>query len=422
MVKTVFLLGAGASIEFFVSDSGKVLSTSSLTEVLTSDIFRLSAQLQQYISQANCYFNECYFDIFYQRILHIFKKHFRSVNGNFEHIIHLVDKIANVAGITALNLSRGNEIAFRFTNFDIALMDFFSNSFYFPIDYNFLRMVSLLPLALRFLILDFICENFKINEKYKPEWSNFFKKVLKEGQISIYSLNYDHLIYEVIFADELLFSKIELGFSKEKKFDRLNVEKLFKERNVYIPLHGSVYFVSLEDNIMVIPNCSEAVKKRADSLPKLVVNQDLSLNYNRIMITGLSKSEAILRYPFLNFYLKLAEDLASSDRVFIIGYGGGDEHINSLVKSFFKNKRVVIVTMLESVRKNIPCVLLDYELRYADELSFIEKFITFSITEFRIKNILNFKIFCSKDNQVIIYPYGTKSFLENYEKLKEILL
>ena len=102
--------------------------------------------------------------------------------------------------------------------------------------------------------------------------------------------------------------------------------------HTWCQLHGSVLFRlkrSEETAIVRYPNARAAARQRWVDNADRYSYQDGHKSGLSPIITGLRKTDAILNEPFATYSHRLRTEAASCDRWLIIGYGGGDPHIQS---------------------------------------------------------------------------------------------
>lgn len=172
----------------------------------------------------------------------------------------------------------------------------------------------------------------------------FFASVLEKFKtVSIYSLNYDSLLYEAIKQIKVKGFKrlgetkhevektFKTGFSDGKDF---NPKEFYLSDNVIAFLHGHIGFIPKggKDSMYFDDNYPNAQKKRL----KGVANGDVGylrwgskgIHYNVSITSGLEKFESLYENPYACYIQRLSEDVMESDYIVFIGSGLGDYHIN----------------------------------------------------------------------------------------------
>ncbi|MBO8143539.1 MAG: SIR2 family protein [Thermodesulfobacterium sp.] len=413
--RTVIILGAGASVEFLSKYQNSYLNTERLTYILSKDLTEFYNFLKEFYDEKNIF----WIKDFILEIVYSLRKYFGD-NYNFEDIVHLVDIIVDIY-ITTHRTVRNSKSSF-FTIYS-SLIDFFRGS----VDPYLGGILYKFPEVLRFFILDYICAHHYPCFKHYPNkadlemWKNFILKILENYNLSIFSLNYDSLLYEII-ADINNNKEyyIDTGVDIEKLAihngcEKLDLERIRNAQNVFIPLHGSVHFVPDLDSVTFCRDCSYASKKRRGIGASLKRKQDGTSDYNQIMITGLSKFDAVAKEPFSTFYMRLTKDIIEAERIIIIGYGGADKHLNMLLKaSYCTIKEFHYVTKLDDdiYLDNISLLgHLDWE-----EFWFCREFLPENCFHEENSNLkITDKIFMKE--KCFIYPKGTKYFLKNIDRI-----
>lgn len=99
-------------------------------------------------------------------------------------------------------------------------------------------------------------------------------------------------------------------------------------------------------DFITLPNKEEVNRKKSAELPNYEFNYiKLHGSYNwksydgsEMMVIGLDKEDQINREPLLSWYLDIFKEALSNDgvRLFVIGYGFRDKHINEIIASSIK--------------------------------------------------------------------------------------
>lgn len=186
-------------------------------------------------------------------------------------------------------------------------------------------------------ILDWISETYTpaLIERLKGSELNQFLKYLdgKRFATRIFSLNYDtqplysDLEFETGFRPHLECSYE--GFSPKDFLD-------WNGNHLYCQLHGSTLFgypsTRSDDGplgfIARYKDVLSAQKSRGTTKTGSGNKQDGFPGVTNLMITGLRKADDILEEPYASYYHRLFSELTETNRWIIIGYGGGDSHIN----------------------------------------------------------------------------------------------
>jgi len=410
-MKTVVILGAGASTEFLAEYQESPLSTQRLTYILSKNLHLFWDYLQDFYDEKEIFWLR---DLWFELIASLRK--FFGDNYNFEHIIHLGDIISDIYVSKNSVVYVGKESLI--SNIYLVLVDFFGGK----VDSYLGQILFSLPEILRYFILDYICDyhypSFKYSH-YKDDyeiWKNFLIKFAYDGPLSIFSLNYDSLLYEII-ANINKSGKcyIETGVDIEKLAlengsEVMDLDRIKNAKNVFIPLHGSVHFVPEIGSVRFCRNCKYAKKERRGRAVSRKTKQDGTHDYNQIMITGLSKFDAVAKEPFSTFYTRLVKDIIETDRIFIIGYGGADKHLNMLLKSSYCiAKEVHYITKLEDVYLNNYSLLEHLSWK---EFGFCVEFLPDDCFKKESKNLEISDKICIGE-RCFVYPRGTRYFLKN---------
>lgn len=157
----------------------------------------------------------------------------------------------------------------------------------------------------------------------------------------IYSLNYDRIIPSIWKTHGTIFSD---GTINGGSFDYPIVE--FKNApKTFFNIHGNIYLRD-STNSLSFNNVFQGEKPSfIKKLSPLIGGNPREWSFFTPIISGYSKSQHLLSKPFSFGIATLAIDLQECDELEIIGYSFNDNHINSLLGSFFdfKNKPLIIV-------------------------------------------------------------------------------
>lgn len=173
--------------------------------------------------------------------------------------------------------------------------------------------------------------------------------------ISVFTLNYDDIIDR---TREMWFDGFEdpIGGGPQDagrrawRFDALRFAR-WREQTIPVlaHLHGSVRYGHFANATFHQHDVGALVKfdNTRDAFNSLVgVAQGDQVSGGRIVssssiISGLSKVEKLMSSPspYGYYYMALIAALAHSSRLLIIGYGGGDAHMNTWLKEFTRSHR-----------------------------------------------------------------------------------
>lgn len=251
-----------------------------------------------------------------------------------------------------------------------------------------------------------------------------------DNDISLISLNYD----------ETLANSIEgLGFDtcfQESKlpgqFNEIDINKFFNCKKVIYYPHGHVRFRFTDQlNVEYYRNGNFANHQRWVGLDSAMPGANMpitkgkfSYNFNSFITIGQTKDDILNYLPYSVYYQRMAIDLFKSDKLFIIGYSFGDDHINRFLKSYLKsgqNKKVIIVdyynkpiTMIDEYRDSENFILKIYNVfgpEWRVNINSNGQKVAWDVNEIATLNSSGFgKIF----SQVYFYKKGYTEFLKDW--------
>lgn len=167
--------------------------------------------------------------------------------------------------------------------------------------------------------------------------NEFLKKLSCDKYLRLYTLNYDTLPLHSGIDFVSGFRKRESSSTAES-FYPTEIKTAYR-KNLFCQLHGSNRFgynvgsqTGAQGLIVRFPDHQSALHNRYTTLAGNHYTQDGIENLSQLMITGLRKADAILHEPFATYFSQLFEDLVNSDTILIVGYSGGDTHVNQIFK------------------------------------------------------------------------------------------
>lgn len=201
-----------------------------------------------------------------------------------------------------------------------------------------------------------VVEN-EINKSLNDGFYNWIKNISGEdGIIRMYTLNYDRL-FKVILENRGLkvFEGFECGASTNPG-DKIppDVKKILSDfdSTVYYNLHGSAFWdVNARNNYQLptsefylsgVPNFSSNLWEQ----PTRQMDKGKTIMLTNI-ITGYQKTTKTAVTPFKQMLSAFDRDCICADRLFIVGYGFGDEHINESIKSALIHNPKIKITIID---------------------------------------------------------------------------
>ncbi len=345
--KLVLLLGAGASIEFFekqkIGSDYYDLSTHSITKFISDIRFFIN-----FLKKVVCVSSEDIIssnmdllkeidppldrDTFIINAIKLYSDILCSVkntrNYNFEDILYLTDKICSL-----ILFGNNNSSMPAYAN----ILRFFGQKTSFPPEFGVIA--SFLPYILRNFILYYV-SLFK-DVKDISLWEDFLNfSTEKYSSVSIYSSNYDLLLYNVLknINDNRFSDGFDAQVEKDDGFFLFDQKMFLKKDFVYVPLHGSLLFGYDNKSGLIVKVKEDCLENNLFKLKYYDTErkQDKSINFNVNMITGYDKMDTMLREPYSTYYLRFCVDLTQACKIIVIGFSGYDNHICSILRSVIR--------------------------------------------------------------------------------------
>lgn len=290
------------------------------------------------------------------------------------------------------------------------------------------------PFVYRQIIADTIIElqnnhktpNYQTLIEQQNEFLQYVCKV--DDEVSIASLNYD----DIVFTSAKVLN-FETGFElttnplSERQKD-INIQKFLNAKKVVYFPHGHIRFRFINAGDMLfyddynMANQDRWEKESSFNLALTYTNLDrlFSANYNTFLTTGQTKDNSFNISPYSYYYQRLSADILRSQRLIIIGYSFGDEHINRLFSSFVNISRNNIVYIVDYYLENSETSNL-YKGTSCSPSTFTK--INSIFKESRIPTKRSIPIdndslgFKEIMPNIIYYRKGYHKFLEDYDKM-----
>ena len=229
------------------------------------------------------------------------------------------------------------------------------------------------PFVYRQIIADTLVELY--NRQPRPDYTqrigrqtDFMSYICgQEEDVNVVSFNYDDIVSS---------SATQVGFnngfviSNDPRHHNLKVidvqQFLNAKRCVYFP-HGHIRFRLISSgDVLFYDNINDANSDRWNKDDTSIVGLTLTgqytqfaSNYNTFLTTGQTKDNSFNIVPYSYYYQRLAADVLNSNRMIIIGYSFGDEHVNRLLQSFINRddaNKAYIVDFYDVVKSPITLV------------------------------------------------------------------
>lgn len=256
----------------------------------------------------------------------------------------------------------------------------------------------------------------------------FFNSLKEEFELGFINLNYDNVILTAL-------PDLFTGYNKKSgEFDK---EQFYKNNwNFCYHIHGSVHFDMngkgiKTHNITWNNNLNSDFETRS-IFRNVEYTSEGNYHLNSPIITGLDKTNQILKEPFHQYYMKIDALIHESDSILFIGYSFGDSHLNKLFPSHrynsTKKRQVVVIDFFSNqtdvmykrgdnwsykLFETIP--FNDYEMGYENLYLSTE-----TIAEYKKNN--DFESSRNEKYPLSIWYNGFMEACENAEKIKRELL
>lgn len=187
-----------------------------------------------------------------------------------------------------------------------------------------------------------VATGFRYDRSNLPQnYRTFFDNLcefLRTNEAHIATLNYDNLLYEPLIDAGLIQPRFESTFfvdgftgQGELEFDEENLERRYGNKfGWYLHLHGTPLFIKKNGKYLKLTTTSLTTAYGVDDVGQLPNPQVVLHHMNQ-------KPEVIAHSDLLSTYWRFfSRALEESERVILVGYGGGDSHLNEQVSSWLK--------------------------------------------------------------------------------------
>jgi len=192
------------------------------------------------------------------------------------------------------------------------------------------------------------------------------KRLRTLGILRSYTLNYDRLV-------SMSFPQAETGFSvgpEPRVFDAQRLRRAISEgRELHCHLHGALLWGRPTGKLhggrqldpFAIHEFDTEVEgvKHAKSLPSgrpLLNGQTLPPG---TIITGLTKSDAVLMQPFFSYFQSFYAELETCTDLVIAGYGLGDYHVNEGIRAALHRRPELRLYFVDWYESDDPTYFFD---------------------------------------------------------------
>ena len=301
MKKIVYLLGAGAMIDF----GGP--STSELTKECENILCSMSHS--------------------YSKIISSLEKLYGPNNFNFETIIAAVEQLLNYSIATDRmgynSIENTNLIRILFSsNFpELNSSDLWEcyrmliNSVIDRVDkYDCLRSFDL--------------DDINHSNDVQAMLRKYLLKMRTDNNLKIYSLNYDRLIPKLLYDKWLYDATVSNGIESNFEY-RFNA--FLEHRLTYFNLHGSIYLKQQPNQLYSIVQ-SDSPNRISYAIPQRGGSPNEQIIFSPI-IAGYTKSQRVMSDVFNFGFSTFFADINTCSELIVIGYSFSDPYINSVIRN-----------------------------------------------------------------------------------------
>jgi len=189
-------------------------------------------------------------------------------------------------------------------------------------------------------------------------------KLARNGILRMYSLNYDRnfkILVEKAHPAIPVFEGFECGHTVPYvTYLRPNVQRIIKddECHTHYNLHGSIFWQIKALNRYGLPlpeyflTSNAYLEVNTEEFPTFQSEKGKTVFLTNV-VTGYQKTQRAIFSPFKQMQATLDKDCLFADRIIVIGYSFGDEHINSSIRTALQyNEKLKLEIIDPSFTKN----------------------------------------------------------------------
>ncbi len=192
-------------------------------------------------------------------------------------------------------------------------------------------------------------------------FSKWMKSLNESNIIRMYTLNYDRLFKVLMERNKIsVFEGFDCGeYIPEPNGLKPNLMKIINDFdcNCHYNLHGSIYWgvkttvnYNLRKPVIVL---NRGPSFSINEYPETINIQTGKSTLVSGIISGYNKLFGLSVPPFKQMHSAFDRDCLNADKIYVIGYSLGDEHINnSLITALEYNKNVEIIIVDPGFKKN----------------------------------------------------------------------
>ena len=313
MKKLLIITGAGASLDFGMPS---VKMIDELFENWALEILPLKTNI-----------NKSLYSWVKQKITNYFS---RNPNNRLEYLLNFENILFTIQNIYSLSKDK------EYSQFNNRLSSFIQFD-EFPEVIKFKKEKKADSFDFHFLhsyLVDKLLEHFRakcnsLTETKEKEillFKSFLDTLKTKFELGFVNLNYDNIILSTL-------PNLRTGFNKNGKFKRELIHT--SSWNFCYHLHGSVYFdmIGGDDNtemhkICWNENLSSIFSNNSSGRSGNITDEGID-HLSSNIITGLDKSNQLLREPFCSYFMQLDRLIYEADAILFLGYGFNDLHLNN---------------------------------------------------------------------------------------------
>jgi len=237
------------------------------------------------------------------------------------------------------------------------------------------------------------------------KFRTWIKNIYKNSVIRLYTLNYDNLFNSLLEEENI--DCFDGFFVSNENYSKVDIKRILLDMDstVCYNLHGSSFWEVLSQSDIQYP---EIFKRKGihlslnDNVSTIQMEKGKNIIISNI-ITGYQKVQKSAITPFRHLQSSFDKDCLIADKITIVGYSFGDEHINEAIKTALKFNDKIQIEIIDP-----DFIKKDMDLKYLENI-----FPRLDRKDNKTEN----NIYSYNNGKIKVFTMKFSDFLHNYMNL-----
>lgn len=194
----------------------------------------------------------------------------------------------------------------------------------------------------------------KLDSEASLNFSKWMSHIGRSNILRLYTLNYDRIFKILLERQDI---RVFEGFNATEyvpygAYIKPEIRKILMDTdsNVHYNLHGSIHWEVLNSDRSGLPSPEIGLTTgghlQINDMASIAQIEKGKTTVLSSIITGYHKVQKSNLSPFRQMYNAFDRDCILADKIYIVGYSFGDEHINQIIKTVLKcndNAKIIII-------------------------------------------------------------------------------